>query len=97
MEFSKAIKFMNVKLTFSQNDFNSLKDFEKSVKRQLGNNIYVGTNSMCLYFDYPKELCAMLRPPQGNAYLDAEKLNELLTKEQLEFNLESSVPDEKRK
>lgn len=85
---------MNVNLTFSQTDLQSFKDFEKAVKRQVGNNVYVGTNSMCLYFDYPKELCAMLRPV-GNSYLDNEKHLELLKQEQLVFNLESSLPEKK--
>lgn len=86
---------MNALLTFSQDDFQSFKNFEKAVKRQLGSNIYVGTNSLCLYFDYPKELCALLRPPQGNAYVTQEKMDELLKQEQLVFNLESSLPEKK--
>lgn len=69
---------MKLELKFNESDFDSFKSFEKSVKKQLGNKVYVGTNSLCLYFDYTKELSDMLRPyPQTK---------------QLEFVLESSTP-----
>lgn len=69
---------MKLELKFNESDFDSFKSFEKSVKKQFGNKVYVGTNSLCLYFDYPKELVDMLRPyPQTK---------------QLEFVLESSTP-----
>jgi len=72
---------MKLNLKFNKEDFESLRSFEQSVKKQLGNNVYVGTNSLCFYFDYPKELVSMLRPfPE---------------KEQFEFELESSRPDSK--
>jgi hypothetical protein len=69
---------MELHLKFQPEDFNSFKTFEKAVQKQLGNNIYVGTNSLCLYFDYPTPLVSMLRPnpPQ----------------QQFEFVLESSKP-----
>jgi hypothetical protein len=73
---------MQVKLQFAETDFENMKAFEKAVKRQLGTNVYVGTDSLCLYFDYPKQLAAMLRP------MPSEK--------QLEFTLESSLPEAKR-
>jgi len=67
---------MTLHLKFEEKDFATLKSFEKAVYRQLGNNVYVGTDSLCFYFDYPKELVARLRPSyKGN---------------QLEFELESS-------
>ena len=53
---------MNIMLEFKRSDFESFKAFEKSVKTQLGSNVYVGSDSLCLYFDYPKELRDMLRP-----------------------------------
>lgn len=69
---------MKLELKFKESDLENFQLFQKSVKRQLGNNVYVGTNSLCLYFDYPKELVDMLRPyPQTK---------------QLEFVLESSTP-----
>jgi hypothetical protein len=72
---------MKIHLTFEDADFENLRKFEKAVEKQLGNHVYVGTNSMCLYFDYPKELAAMLRPcPPEKKY---------------EFDLESSKPDAK--
>jgi len=74
---------MKVHLTFEKSDFADFRTFEKAVKRQLDSNVYVGTNSLCLYFDYPKELCEMLRPFPPS--------------EQLEFDLESSCPDERKK
>ena len=69
---------MKLNLKFEKSDFESLRTFDKAVKKQLGNNTYVGTNSLCLYFNYPKELVAMLRPFPPT--------------EQLEFELESSLP-----
>lgn len=72
---------MKVTLKFEEKDFENLRAFEKAVKQQLGNHVYVGTDSLCLYFDYPKALAAMLRP------FPPEK--------QLEFELESSTPDKK--
>lgn len=73
---------MKVMLTFNESDFEGFRNFEKSVKKQLGNNVYVGTDSLCLYFDYPKELRDMLRP--------------FPPKTQLEFELESSLPDKQK-
>lgn len=69
---------MKVTLKFEEKDFMNMRSFEKAVKKQLGPRVYVGTDSLCFYFDYPKELVAMLRPyPE---------------KVQLEFDLESSCP-----
>jgi hypothetical protein len=73
---------MKLQLKFNEADFKNMREFDRAVKRQLGNNCYVGSDSLCLYFDYPKELVAMLRPfPQTK---------------QMEFELESSCPDEKK-
>lgn len=72
---------MKVALKFEETDFKTLRSFEDAVRKQLGPHVYVGTDSLCWYFDYPKELRAMLRPfPE---------------KVQLEFALESSQPDKK--
>lgn len=72
---------MKLHLKFNEDDFNTLRTFEKAVKKQLGPTCYVGTDSLCWYFDYPKELAARLRPFSNN--------------NQLEFDLESSCPDQK--
>lgn len=72
---------MKVTLKFEEKDFENMRVFEKAVKKQLGNNVYVGTNNLCFFFDYPKELVAMLRPFPPAV--------------QLEFDLESSLPDAK--
>jgi hypothetical protein len=69
---------MQVTLQFTEQDFKDLKSFEKAVQKQLGSNVYVGTDSLCLYFDYPKELKSMLRP--------------FPDKQQLQFTLNSSKP-----
>jgi hypothetical protein len=75
------IKTMKLTLTFEEKDFETMRTFDKAVKRQLGPNVYVGTDNLCFFFDYPKELAARLRPMyHGN---------------QLEFELESSLPDAK--
>lgn len=73
---------MKLHLTFDKADFESMRAFDKAVKRQLGPNVYVGCDSLCFYFDYPKELSAQLRPFAPKA-------------EQFEFDLESSLPDAK--
>lgn len=70
------MKELNLK--FTETDFANFKAFEKAIQKQLGSNVYVGANSLCIYFDYPKELVAMLRP-------NSEKV-------QLEFQLVSSKP-----
>ena len=72
---------MNINLKFEEKDFATLRTFEKAVKAQLGPNVYVGTNSMCFYFDYPSALVAMLRPYPANV--------------QLEFVLESATVNSK--
>ena len=72
---------MTLVLKFEPKDFGSFKSFEQAVKKKLGQNVYVGTDSLCFYFDYPKELAAMLRP--------------FPVKEQLEFELNSFRPDSK--
>lgn len=69
---------MKLTLKFERGDFESLRRFETAVRKQLGPNVYVGTDSLCFYFPYSKELAAMLRPYPP--------------KEQLEFELESAVP-----
>jgi hypothetical protein len=72
---------MNVTLKFEEKDFESMRGFEKAVRKQLGNSVYVGTDCLCLYYAYPKELVAMLRP--------------FPPKVQLEFDLQPSLPDQK--
>jgi hypothetical protein len=73
---------MKLQLKFEEKDYENMRAFDRAVKRQLGNNVYVGTNSLCFYFEYPKELCEMLRP--------------FPSQKQMEFELESSCPDEKK-
>jgi len=74
---------MKLHLTFEEKDFENMRAFDKAVKRQLGPNVYVGTDSLCFYFDFPNELSKMLRPfaPKASG--------------QFEFDLESSLPDAK--
>lgn len=73
---------MQVQLKFQDSDFETHRKFEAAVKRQLGNNVYVGSDSLCLYFDFTKELSARLRPfaPKG----------------EIDVTLESSLPDAKK-
>jgi hypothetical protein len=72
---------MKLNLKFEESDFETMRTFEKAVKKQLGGNVYVGTDNLCFFFEYPKEMKAMLRP--------------LPEKVQLEFDLDSSLPDQK--
>lgn len=85
---------MKVLLELSEKDFENMRALDKSANRQLG-NVYVGTNSMCVYFDYPNALAGLLRPKAGNAYLSAEEYekfqNQLKTGSVI-FELESSKP-----
>lgn len=74
---------MKLHLTFTEADFENMRAFDKAVKRQLGPNVYVGSDSLCFYFDFPKELSARLRP-------FAPKVEG-----QMEFDLDSSLPDAK--
>jgi hypothetical protein len=72
---------MKLNLKFEDKDFATLRAFETAVRKQLGKNVYVSGDSLCFYFDYPKELAAMLRPmPEEKKY---------------EFEVESSLPDGK--
>jgi hypothetical protein len=66
---------MKVLLSFKPTDFATLRTFSTACEKQLGKNCYAGTDSLCIYFDYPKELKAMLRPYPP--------------KEQLQFELSS--------
>lgn len=74
-----SVKAGHLSLTFKPSDFSSLRDFDSAVKRQLNKMVYVDRHYVALYFDYPKELVDMLRPYPP--------------KEQLEFDLESSVTE----
>jgi len=84
---------MKLHLTFEEKDFENMRAFEKAVKRQLGNDVYVGANSVCFYFDFPKELSAMLRPFAPGPGSHPNKLAS--EKCPFEFDLESSLPDAK--
>lgn len=72
---------MKLELTFTERDFATFRDFEKAVKRQVGSNVYVGTDSVCVYFPFPKELASMLRPFPERVVLT--------------HTLESELPDKK--
>ena len=41
---------MTLNLKFEEKDFETLRTFDKAVKRQLGPNVYVGSDSLCFYF-----------------------------------------------
>jgi predicted component of viral defense system (DUF524 family) len=82
MSLARPLNFMKLELKFKPEDFKSLHKFSDAVKRQLGPNVYVGTDSLCFYFDYPKQLAAQLRPFAPEP-------------QQLEFEVESSLPDAK--
>lgn len=53
---------MKLKLQFMQEDFADFKSFESAIKRQLGDDVHVGTDSLALYFRYPPAMVNMLRP-----------------------------------
>ncbi len=72
---------MTLNLKFEETDFETLRTFDKAVKRQLGPNVYTSGDYLCFYFDFPKELSQRLRPHCPH--------------NQLEFSLESSLPDAK--
>jgi hypothetical protein len=70
---------VTVVLKFEEKDFENFRAFEKAVKKQLGSDVYVGSDSLCWYFPFSKELSARLRPHCEN--------------KQLEFKLDSFQPD----
>ena len=72
---------MKLNLKFQESDFDSFKSFEKSAKKQIGQDSYVGTDSLCFFFPYPKTLVERIRPYSPN--------------KQLEFELNSCCPDKK--
>jgi hypothetical protein len=51
-----------MKLSFQPKDFKDMRSFEAAVKRQLGPNTYVGTDSMTVFVEFSPELKVMLRP-----------------------------------
>jgi hypothetical protein len=51
-----------MKLKLTPKDLKDFKSFENAVKNQLGKNTYVGTDSMVVVLDYPKQLQQNLRP-----------------------------------
>ena len=75
--FEKDRPFVAHLIYIKDEDFRDLKSFEKAVKAQLGKNVYVGTDSLCFYFDFPRDLANMLRP--------------FPTEKQYEFELESKI------
>lgn len=86
---------MKINLKFEPKDFETFKNLEKAVARQLGNTVYVGADSLCLYFDYPKELLVQLRPKaaQWNEKGQLAFGVPYLEKDQYEFDLTSSKPE----
>ena len=54
---------MKIELKFEPKDFETFKNFESAIKRQVGNHVYIGSNSFCLYFDYTNDMCEKLRHP----------------------------------
>ena len=67
---------MKVNLKFTDSDFESFKSFQSAVKKQLGNDVYVGPDALCLYFQYPPSLSAMLRPFPKQVQLEFELTSE---------------------
>ena len=68
---------MKINLKFEESDFTSMQSFEKAIKKQLGNRVYVGTDSLCFYFDYPSKLKNMLRPYPKEKQLEFELNSEI--------------------
>ena len=63
---------LELHLKFEEKDFDTFQSFEQVVRHKLGNNVYTGTKSLCLYFDYPKELSARLQPGYTGNQLEFE-------------------------
>jgi hypothetical protein len=85
---------MKLLLEFTEGELENFRTFSQSVEKQLG-NVYVGTNSLCVYYDYPKELAGLLRPTAGNPYVSDAELAELkhkLKSGKLVFEIFSSKP-----
>jgi hypothetical protein len=85
---------MKLLVEVTEKELKNWRKFQDSLNAQLG-NVYVGTNSVCVYCDYPPELVALLHPVAGNPF-NREKLDEMWAKlnagEKLVFQLDSTKP-----
>ena len=84
---------MKVTLTFEKKDFATLRKFGEAVEKQCGKT-YVGSDSLCWYFDYPPSLSALLRPSQVGSELRSKMMAEL-EKGSVTFEIESSREESK--
>jgi len=85
---------MKVTLQFEKKDFDTLRGFGNAVERQLGRS-YTGTDSLCLYFDYPSELKALLRPSEAASEKQKETLTQLEKDGSITFEITSSKEENK--
>lgn len=44
---------MKLNLSFKEEDFFTLSTVEDAIRKQLGNNVYVGSQSLCVYLYFP--------------------------------------------
>jgi len=72
---------MKLNLSFTVDDYKSLDLFEKAVRRQLGNDAYVGTGSLVVYLYFPDNF--------SNTF----HFNAPLPNETYECELKSSIPN----
>jgi len=75
-ELSSLLPQGNVKVSFINKDFKSRRDFDNGVSRQMDKTATVLSSEfgwcVAYYFDYPKELTAMLQPFPKETKLDFE-------------------------
>lgn len=58
-----------MKVTFTDKDWDKLRNFQNTVNQKMGLQSYVGADYVCMMVEYSPELKAMLRPfPQEKHY-----------------------------
>lgn len=72
---------MKLNLLFTADDYKSLVLFEKAVRKQLGNDVHVGTQSLCVYLYFP------------STFSNTFHFNAPLPNETYECELKSSIPN----
>ena len=61
-----------MKLTFTEKEFDVLRNFQNRLTKEFGVNTYVGTDNVNLFVEYSPELKAMIRPLPGEKHFEFE-------------------------
>lgn len=74
LEPVSAFQFGNglFNVSFTAAELANFESFAAAMTRQVGNNSYIGTNSFCVYFNYPDVLRQALRNPRKSTVESVE-------------------------